>query len=52
MKTIIGGGAIFKLKVSDALKNCLHETVLDKLTVTQLVKKFFVFYGTPRIDTL
>lgn len=36
-----------KLIVSNALKNSLYERViLDKLTVAQLVKKFFVFAGT------
>jgi hypothetical protein len=39
-------GAILKFIVPDALKNCLHETVLDKLTVTQLVS------SPSRIDTL
>lgn len=38
-----------KLIVSNALKNSLYKIVLlDKLTVAQMVKKFFVFDGTPK----
>ena len=47
MKKIIG--VILKLIVRNALKNSLYETVLlDKSTIALLVKKFFVFYGTPK----
>ena len=46
-------GEILNHVVPGVLKNCLHEAdLLDKLTVVQVFKKFFVFYGTPRIVTL
>jgi len=35
--------------MSDYLtKNLMEQTFLEKLTVSQLVKKFFTFYGTRR----
>lgn len=47
MKKIIG--EILKPIVPNALKNSFNEIILlDKLTVAQLFKKFFLFNGTPK----
>jgi hypothetical protein len=32
--------------------NCMEKVLLEKLTVTRLVKKFSAFYGTGRIITV
>jgi hypothetical protein len=48
---LIKGMAEFNTKKSENQLNQLHDVLLEKLTVPQLVKKFPAFYGTRKFIT-